>query len=395
MNKITRDSCVLSGFSDFEYLYTFQRFPMFMGATDQNPSLDKFTELKWVYSKGTGIIQLAEMPELSDLYIEQTTTNAIGEVWQEHHRAFAAFINQFSPAGILEIGGAHGILSVEYKKLAGEIKWRIIEPNPAPVPECTASFIASFFDSNTKVIENKDVVVHSHTMEHIYSPMEFLANIASQMIIGQLMIFSIPNLEQWFIKGHANALNLEHTYLLTFEVAQEMLIRNGFSILNVENFRNSHSIFIAAKFTGAECALKNSDFTISNEFPRIFRQNLEVKKNFASECNLRKIQDETNVYIFGAHVFSQQLLNLGLREDSIKGVLDNDQAKIGRRLYGTLLEIQSPKVLEEELSAIVILDAGEYSTEIEKQLMKLQTRVEVWKPDPPSLLGHFQNSWDS
>ncbi len=232
-------------------------------------------------------------------------------------------------------------------------------------------------------------------MEHIYSPMEFLANIASQMIIGQLMIFSIPNLEQWFIKGHANALNLEHTYLLTFEVAQEMLIRNGFSILNVENFRNSHSIFIAAKFTGAECALKNSDFTISNEFPRIFRQNLEVKKNFASECNLRKIQDETNVYIFGAHVFSQQLLNLGLREDSIKGVLDNDQAKIGRRLYGTLLEIQSPKVLEEELSAIVILDAGEYSTEIEKQLMKLQTRVEVWKPDPPSLLGHFQNSWDS
>ena len=174
-----------------------------------------------------------------------------------------------------------------------------------------------------------------------------------------------------------------------------MLIRNGFSILDVENFRNSHSIFIAAKFTGTKCALKNDDFTISNEFPRIFRQNLEIKKNFASECNLRKIQDGTNVYIFGAHVFSQQLLNLGLREGSIKGVLDNDQAKIGRRLYGTMLEIHSPKVLEEKPSAIVILDAGEYSNEIEEQLMKLQTRVEVWKPDPPSLLGHFQNSWDS
>jgi hypothetical protein len=60
--------------------------------------------------------------------------------------------------------------------------------------------------------------------------------------------FSIPNLEEWFLMGHTNTLNLEHTFLLTYEVAEEILLRNGFSILHRENFRDTHSIFIAAIF---------------------------------------------------------------------------------------------------------------------------------------------------
>jgi hypothetical protein len=210
--------------------------------------------------------------------------------------------------------------------------------------------------------------------------MEFLGNIASQMVTGQLMIFSIPNLEQWFLKGHANALNLEHTYLLTLEVAQEMLSRNGFSILSIEMFRNSHSIFIAAEFIGIEHAVKIENFTINREFPRIFRENIKLKERFISECNIRQTQKNSNIYIFGAHIFSQQLLNLGLRKGLLKGVLDNDPAKIGRRLYGTKLQIHSPKVLESDTAPIVILDAGEYSDEIEKQLANLRTKVEIWKP---------------
>lgn len=381
MQIIFRNSCVLTNQDDLQDLFTFKNFPIFMGATDQNPHFDQFIDMKWSYSKTSGIIQLRELLSLSDLYSEQTTTGAIGQVWKNHHQSFAQFIAKYSPEKVLEIGGAHGILSVETEKIWPKIHWRIVEPNPAPIPECRAEFIPKFFDANTNLISKTDLIVHSHTMEHIYDPMGFLRNIALQLQVGQLMIFSIPNLEKWFLKGHANALNFEHTYLLTFEVAQEMLALNGFSVLQVELFREDHSIFIASRFIGKQTPAQSQSFSLTPEFPGIFLKNIERKQSFALNCNLKIPKNEAQVYLFGAHVFSQQLLNLGLNEKLLKGILDNDYTKIGRRLYGTNLNIFPPQKIVNEDSPIVIVDAGEYSKEIKDQLLNLHHNVVIWEPN--------------
>jgi hypothetical protein len=68
---------------------------------------DVFFDLVWVISKSSGIIQLRYKPYLSELYVEQTTTSAVGEVWKQHHQDFAASIARFSPKCGLEIGVAH------------------------------------------------------------------------------------------------------------------------------------------------------------------------------------------------------------------------------------------------------------------------------------------------
>ena len=75
------------------------------------------------------------------------------------------------------------------------------------------------------------------------------------------------------------------------------------------------------------------------------------------------------VYLFGAHVFSQYLIEFGLETGKISGLLDNDPNKHGKRLYGTSLFVQSPNILREVLEPLIILKAGVYNTEIKEAIL--------------------------
>ena len=74
--------------------------------------------------------------------------------------------------------------------------------------------------------------------------------------------------------------------------------------------------------------------------------------------------------MFGAHVFSQYLLKFGLDPKKIIFILDNDNLKQNKRLYGTKLQVRSPKVLSSYKKPIVILKVGIYKNEIKKDILK-------------------------
>jgi hypothetical protein len=59
---------------------------------------------------------------------------------------------------------------VPLHKKFNKIPWTILEPNPSPVPDCTAKFIKGFFDQNFIYTEDFDTIIHSHVFEHIYNP---------------------------------------------------------------------------------------------------------------------------------------------------------------------------------------------------------------------------------
>ena len=109
----------------------------------------------------------------------------------------------------------------------------------------------------------------------------------------------------------------------------------------------------------------------------IYKQN---KTTFQSYINshikdVEKINSTINntslpVYLFGAHVFSQYLISFGLETSKIIKVLDNDPYKHKKRLYGTELRVESPKVLSKEKEAIVILRAGLYNEEVKKDIIE-------------------------
>jgi len=368
MEIIERSECVLSGHADLEPLHNFPDFPVFMGCVDQAGELDLRQDMSWWISRGSGLIQLKRLLPLDILYPETHGSGVVGILWQKHHEAFAAFVNKTKPKSVFEIGGAHGLLEREYQQF-GEIPWTILEPNPSPVDGCNAKFIKGFFDETFKYIDNFDTLVHSHVFEHIYKPDHFMTHLSGFLGSGQKLVFSLPNMQVMLERKYTNCINFEHTIFLTEPYVEHLLAKHGFKLLEKEYFMDDHSIFYAAvRDTNVKPMPLPSGLYEANK--KVYMDYVDYHSALIDKLN-QKIDNATQpIYLFGAHVFAQYLLEMGLNTEKIVCLLDNDKNKQGRRLYGTKLKVAPPKVLVDVKEPIVILKAGVYNNEIKKDILE-------------------------
>ena len=374
MKLIEREKDVVVGTSRLEDLHSLQNFPVFMGSVQHNKEEDLFAEMSWSISLDSGLIQLKKLLPLDVLYQSQTTTSAVGPLWMAHHKAFAEFIENYAPIGVLEIGGAHGILAKEYQSL-GQIPWTILEPNPSPVEGSNALFIKGFFDDNFTFTEPFDTVVHSHVFEHIYEPDEFMRHLSVFIDSGKHLFFSLPNLHAWLGKKYTNSINFEHTVFLTEPYVEYLLAKHGFRVLQKEYFLDDHSIFYATvrDSTVKPVALPDGLYEKNKQ---LYLEYVTYHKELIKDLNTRMANTKQPIYLFGAHVFAQYLLAFGLDTTRIVSLLDNDPKKQGKRLYGTNLKVQSPKALQDVKDPIVILKAGVYNKEIKADILgNINSRV--------------------
>jgi hypothetical protein len=367
MKLIERHQCAVTGLSDLEQLYNFPNFPVFMGCLNQPENMDLKQNMSWWISRGSGLIQLKQLLPLDILYPESHGAGAVGALWEKHHRAFASFVNRGAPSAVLEIGGAHGILEKEYHQY-GEITWTILEPNPSPVEGCNARFIKGFFDENFKYEDKFDTIVHSHVFEHIYKPDDFVMHLSSFMRTGQKLVFSLPNMQVMLERMYTNCINFEHTVFLTEPYVEYLLAKHGFKLTSKEYFMEDHSIFYyAVRDSQVNPVPLPQDLYEKNK--KLYMDYVSFHKTLIADLNQKMSQTTQPIYLFGAHVFAQYLLEMGLNTAKIVSLLDNDSKKQGRRLYGTKLNVSSPKVLADEENPIVILKAGVYNDEIKKDIL--------------------------
>ena len=354
--------------NDLELLYTYKKFPVFMGCTNIPIDNDQFHDMNWYISKSSGTIQLNPLLPLNIVYQLSHYSGTIGKVWDEHHSKFAEFILKFSHENVLEIGGLHGTLAKKCKSFV-DIDWTIIDPNASSIlSEYNINAIKGFFDENFVPDKNYKTIVHSHLLEHVYDINKFLKNI--QNILKQSsgkMIFSIPNMEVMLKRNYTNCLNFEHTYYLSEDLTEYYLNKYNFKVIEKEYFKDDHSIFYYVESNKEIVIPKNINFYEKNKqlFLTYINANLEeIKKinNYISNHN-------GNIYLFGGHVFSQCLISYGLNTKNIKCILDNDINKQKRRLYGTDLIVESPKILKDDMNPLVILKAGVYNNEIKNDIL--------------------------
>lgn len=359
---------MVSGNADLEHLYTFPEFPVFMGCTDQPATADLKQDMCWWISRGSGLIQLKQLLPLDVLYPESHGAGAIGALWEKHHKTFAQFLNKLSPSSVIEVGGAHGILSREYRQFS-KIPWTILEPNPSPVAGCDARFIKGFFDDRFKYEEDFDAVVHSHVFEHIYEPDQFMRHLSRFIAEGKHLVFSLPNMRAMLERKYNNCINFEHTAFLTEPYVEYLLAKHGFRLLTKEYFMDDHSIFYAAtRDPSVEPIVLPKSLYEENK--RISMDYVCYHEELIDKLNGRLSVSTRPVYLFGAHVFAQYLIAFGLKTERIICLLDNDPNKHGKRLYGTQLTVQSPKMLREVMDPIVILKAGVYNDEIKSDILQ-------------------------
>jgi C-methyltransferase C-terminal domain/Methyltransferase domain len=367
MNVTRRTKDIVSGTEDLEFVFQLKNFPVFQGCSDQPIEHDIVHDLSFYIGKSTGVVQSQELLPLDVVYRDAHTPGAVGQIWMDHHQTFANFIHRARPTSVLEIGGSHGILSQLYDNLE-LIDWTIIEPAPVANPNLRARLVKGFFDANTDI--EADMVVHSHVLEHIYDPADFFAAL-SRRPQGSKMCFSIPALEQHIAQMYTNALSFEHTYFCTEDFVEYWLAQSGYAIVDKQHFKG-HSIFYSTVRSEVEAVPMPDVYAVNK---KLFDQFVAHHQHNVDTLNAAVKASTVPVYLFGAHVFSQFLLSMGLDESKIVAVLDNSQAKQGRRLYGSKLMCYSPEALAHVKDAVVILQAGQYTEEIRSQILEINSGI--------------------
>lgn len=362
-----RDKSLITGLNNLEELVEYNQFPIYIGCTDKDINEDLKANLKFMICKDSGCIQSFFLLPLNILYSGKFA-EALGEKWKKHHQKFCQFINNNCNNNILEVGGSNGYLAREFFEINNsDIKWTIIEPNLSdkPVKHKNINFIEDYFDRNLK-FEKGRTVVHSHVFEHLYKPLNFLSDISNYLEDKGRHIFSIPNLPMYLDNNFSNTINFEHTFYFTQELIEYLASRFKFKIIDKYEFEN-HSIFYALE--------KDSDVKPA-KMPNQYEQNKKSYNNFISYYrnvvdSINKFLDtnpEKEIYLFGGHIFSQYLIYLGLNEERIDFILDNSDEKNGLRLYGSSLFVEKPNVILKSKDPVIIVFAGQYQEEIERQI---------------------------
>jgi len=371
---LDRVNCCICGSHELRESFRLESFPIYMGTTSDSPEGDLFADQIWNICGECGCIQLRKLIPIEILYESNHSGGPVGKIWKDHHSLFASIILSTHSRSILEIGGAHGFLAELILTASKNIKYTMIEPSVTrDVPG--VAYVKGFIENNLDLLKEVDKVVHSHVLEHLYEPIEFLNQVSRNMRLGSQMFMSIPNIARLIATDGANSLNFEHTYYLSTRQLEFVLNRLGFKVKEKRAFLQ-HSYFYWVE--------KVYDQSIHEELPNIETESIlfasmwEKLKEFVNRVNMYLDKEkDIPVYIFGAHVFAQSLIHLGLQTKSIVGILDNSPSKIGERLYGTNLQVFSPEVIKNYNRVIVVLKASHYQDEISAQLRSLNNKVVI------------------
>jgi SAM-dependent methyltransferase len=369
INLINREKSCITGNSDLEHLYTFKDFPIFMGCTEMGAEKDILIDMSWLIDPASGFIQLTKLIPLDVLY-EKPHMDATGPTWARYNKELAAFITRNAQGDILEIGGGSGKLANLILSSSEDVrKYIVVEPNPMFKESERLKVVKSFF-SEDLLLNEKTVktVVLSQVLEHVYDPRDFLRQVFNFLPIGGKFIFGYPNLEFLFSNKYTNAINFEHTFLMTEYFVDFLLADAGFEILEKHNYEN-HSHFYSVqktnKFVNA-IVLENKYEYYKKMFEDFIHHHLELVK----KLNEKIKENDGPIFLFGAHIFSQYLLSFGLDTSRVLCILDNSPLKQGQRLYGTDLKVHSPSILESYEKPTVILKAGLYNEEIKQDIVQ-------------------------
>jgi len=364
---ILRENSVIDNNENLEHLYTFKNFPVFFGCVNTPFKDDLHADMVWKIDPLTGIIQLSNLIPLEILYMEQHV-DATGSTWKQYNEDFSNYVLDSSHGNILEIGGGSGKIAKLILNKRNSIKFYAIEPNPLFEEKENLIIIKSFFKKELRgrINSKMTTVIFSQVLEHAYNPEEFLIEINDYLEEGGKLIFAYPNLEHWFSKKYTNAINFEHTMLLTDYFLDYLLSKTGFKIIDKTKYKN-HSHFYTVEKT-KNISIKSIENRYDH-YKKMFKDFIDYHNNMVIKLN-NQINDNDEVFLFGAHIFSQFLIQFGLDQTKIKSILDNSPLKQNKRLYGTDLNVNNPLILKKHKSPTVILKAGIYNEEIKKDILE-------------------------
>jgi hypothetical protein len=345
----------------------FGLMPTFIGTVAPSVSRDNDLFHPMLWGKHVnGTYGVNDLPDFSDIYINQHN-EPVGKIWINHHQSFAEFIlkqTNISPDRALEIGPGSGALLANLIEHRRKFEfYDTIDPNPLSFQNLMGQKIYGIFPKDLNRYRKYTRIIHSHLIEHVPDVVQFLCDCNDLLEIGGTMNFSLPNMREMAKNFDLNILMFEHVTFLPLEEISSLLTHTGFEITKIENYL-SHSIFISARKVKPS---RTSTYTSSispNEFILLAKTFKSTLVNFVKSANKFLSRYTTDNYLFGAHIFSQYLIAMGLDSKRFNCILDNSELKSNKRLYGTDLISKKPMDMNFSSDARIVLAAGQYEDEI-------------------------------
>jgi len=379
-NINNRTSCIICGCSNLKELILLKKMPFFMGANEGIE--EQYSDMTFTYCTECSNVQIKELINPNILYSHNHNIDITGKLWKEHYIELISFIGDATKdKTVLEIGDPSCKIS---KHMSDEsTNWYIAEPTPdVNTPRLNkVKFIKTFFDETFKINDKIDVIIHSHLLEHITNPIKHLLQVNELLEDKGKLIFSVPNISEILKTGQSpNAvLHFEHTYFFS-KRSMELILRHcGFNIIKVFEYSN-HSLFFMCEKDEKDVkeVLNISDINLANAYIiSLFTKSLKNFKNKVMDINKTILNsDSDTIYLYGCHISSQFLINIGLDVSRIRFILDNSVSKVGWPLYGTgILTVQPEMITNDKKPLVILSHTSVYFDEIKQQLLELNKNV--------------------
>ena len=329
-------------------LFNFEKFPLSV-CTQIGPLTERERLVPaWIEEDEQGLVNFLPYVDPKDIYLSQHNSS-IGQTWQDHNKLFAKFVHESEKECIVDVGGGSGNIYKSYMNINSQVAWKVIDLNPT-IEGDNVTVVRGLYSS--ELVNKNDTVITSHFLEHVIDLPNFLQGLRDRN--PKYHIFTLPNFVKYAQNNYAATIMFEHPHFLTEEYLDYILAETGWEVIEKRHYKD-HSIFFKTKPT-----------TIKKQ-PKSFKHKQYIV-DFLDYMTLRatSVQNIGPFYVFGAHFPYYYLLNLGITEDQIIAVVDNDPIKQGRRMYGTNTPVISPSQLPSE--ANVFIEMGPYNDEIKKGL---------------------------
>lgn len=335
-------------------LFTFPCFPKSICPQDTPLNDHEHLIEAHIVEYEDGSVHFLPYVDPNEIYLSQHN-NCVGETWKQHYIEFSTFISKYEKQNIVEIAGGNGDLFLNFKKTNPEYKnWKIIDINPTSNydGDDRVKVVQGLYESN--FINKGDVVISSHFVEHVFDLNGFLKELLERN--PKYHIFSLPNFKSFSSKNYTATIMFEHPNYLPEDYLDFILNKNGWEVVN-KHYYKEHSIFYVTQPS-----------TSKNIFSK-FNSKIDIINMVNYIKNRVESIKDKKFYVFGAHLTYYYLLNLGIKEEQIIAVVDNDPKKQNKRMYGTNTKIISP--LDLPTDANLFLEMGPYNEEIKKSLPKI------------------------
>ena len=380
-NITTRKNNLLTNEDTMEYLYKLKDFPVSLSCVSPDLKHNKKLDMIFEICKKTGIIQIKNAPSLQDIYISPHNSS-YGKVWHNLFDKFAIILKKYikNDMNILEIGGGALLLASKLLMNNEVKKYTVYEKNLTlkHSDDKRINIIDEYFLKNTIVNEKYDFYIHSHVLEHVWNPREFIESISNNISTNSYHCFIVPHLKETFSNKYTNALDFEHNFFIIEDYTDIILHNNNFEIIEKEYYLDHSIIYVTKKIENNNLILKT--------FPNLYNQNKIIAMEFYNyhielidKLNKQINEFDGDLYLFGGTGFSIYLIMFGLNTDKIICILDNDTEKENKKVYGTNFIVKNPSIIKNNSNVAIIVKAASYQQEIEDQLYSLNKNILILK----------------